>query len=143
MKTVKVGMYADQTGLFTEYELYDENFVELIIPEWIVRKWYEENDLAEETADVLGIPIEEATFEKWLDEVSYGDDTDGLFDFAIDNGSKPTIDVDVNKKDYVFYRDDETGFKTIIFEGNYNDCRYFGRENGWEFDGHELSMWEP
>ena len=139
MKTVNIGMYADQTGLFTEDELSFDNWVDLYIQEWIARKWYEENSLDEETATELGIPLEEATFEKWLNEVSYGDDTDGLYDFAIANGDRPTTGV--IKHDFVFYRD-ENGFKTIVFEGNYDDCRYFGREHNWELDGYELEMWE-
>lgn len=139
MKTVNVGMYADQTGLFTESELNFDNFVCLDIQEWIVRKWYEENDLAEETASTLHIPLEEATFERWLDEVSYGEDTDGLFNFALANGDRPTTGV--NKHSWVCYRD-ENGFKTIVFEGSYDDCRYFGRAHNWELDGHELEMWE-
>lgn len=139
MKTIAIGMYADQTRLFTESELNFDNWVVLDIQEWIVRKWYEENNLAEETAEELEIPLEEATFEKWLHEVSCGDDTDGLFYFAIENGDRPTTGI--NKHCYVFYRDDNN-FKTIVFEGNYDDCRYFGREHDWKLDGNELEMSE-
>jgi hypothetical protein len=88
-KTIVIGMYADQTGLYTEDELAWDNWCELEIPEWIVRQWYEANDLAKETADELGIPIEEATFERWLNEVSNGDDTDGLYLYSIANGYTP------------------------------------------------------
>ena len=88
-KTIEIGMYADQTGLYTEDELAWDNWCELEIPEWIVRQWYEANDLAKETADELGIPIEEATFERWLNEVSNGDDTDGLYLYSIANGYTP------------------------------------------------------
>lgn len=89
MKMIVIGMYADQTGLYTEDELARDNWCELEIPERIVRQWYEVNNLAKETADELGIPIEEATFERWLNEVSNGDDTDGLFQFSVDNGYTP------------------------------------------------------
>lgn len=88
-KMIVIGMYADQTGLYTEDELAWDNWCELEIPERIVRQWYEVNDLAKGTADELGIPIEEATFERWLNEVSNGDDTDGLFQFSVDNGYTP------------------------------------------------------
>ena len=89
MKMVNIGMYADQTGLYTEDELSEDNWCDLYIPERIVRQWYEVNNLAEETADELGIPIEEATFERWLNEVSNGDDTDGLYLYSIANGYTP------------------------------------------------------
>ena len=89
MKLIEIGIYADQTGLYTEDELALDNWCELEIPEWIVRQWYEANDLAKETADELGIPIEEATFERWLNEVSNGDDTDGLYLYSIANGYTP------------------------------------------------------
>ena len=139
-KMIVIGMYADQTGLYTEDELSKDNWCDLYIPERIVRQWYEENDLAKETAKELGIPIEEATFERWLNEVCWGEDTDGLFQFALDNGSLPITGV--NKPDYVFYRD-ENGFKTIVFEGDYDECRYYGRALGWELGDNKLEMWEP
>jgi hypothetical protein len=89
IKLIEIGIYADQTGLYTEDELAWDNWCELEIPEWIVRQWYEENDLAKETAWELCIPIEEATFERWLNEVSNGDDTDGLYLYSIANGYTP------------------------------------------------------
>lgn len=90
-KMIWVGMYADQTRQFTEEELYVDNWVEVKIPEWIVRKWYEKENLAEETAYELNIDIKDATFERWLNEVSYGDDTDGLYEFAVANGFTPKV----------------------------------------------------
>lgn len=84
-----IGMYADQTGLFSEEEIMEDNWCELDIPEEILRKWYEVNDLAEGTAYELGKPIEDVTFEDWYNEVSWGGDTDGLFDFAVRNGWTP------------------------------------------------------
>ena len=89
MKMIVIGMYADQTGLYTEDELAWDNWCELEIPERIVRQWYEANDLAKETAEELCIPIEEATFERWLNEVYNGDDTDGLYLYSIANGYTP------------------------------------------------------
>ena len=137
MKTVNVGMYADQTGLYSESELSFNNWTEMEIPEWIVRKWYVENDLADETAHELNIPLSEATFEKWLNEVSWGDDTDGLYDFSIENGYTPKIWYD--GKAIVLYRDYAKN-KHIVFNGTYNECREFGREHGWELDGNELEI---
>ena len=88
-----VGMYADQTGWFTDKYFQDgnDNWVELYIPNDIIEAWYDENSLAEETADELNIPVEDCTWKIWLDKVSYGDDTDGLFDFAVQHGFAPKM----------------------------------------------------
>lgn len=86
-----IGMYADQTGLFTEEELNFDNWCEVDIPEEILRKWYTENNLAEGTAYELRKPIEDVTFEDWFYEVSQGDDTDGLYRFSVENGYVPHI----------------------------------------------------
>lgn len=88
---MQIGMYADQTNMFTEEELERDNWVEVDIPEEILKKWYEINNLAEETSYELKKPIEECTFEDWYNEICCGDDTDGLWDFAIRNGVTPTI----------------------------------------------------
>lgn len=88
---MQIGMYADQTNMFTEEELNRDNWVEVDIPEEILKKWYEVNDLAEETSRELKKPIEECTFNDWYKEVSWGGDTDGLWDFAVSNGVTPTI----------------------------------------------------
>ena len=124
-KMIEVGIYADQTGLFSENELSDENWCEMLFPEWLVRKWFEKNQLANETAQELKIPAEEATFELWLSEVSYGGDTDGLYLYALQHGVTPTFDI--GGAHYVFWRDDDN-FKTMVFEGSYDECREFMKE---------------
>lgn len=86
-----IGMYADQTGQFTEEEIAFDNWCEVDIPKEILRKWYEENNLAEETAYELKKPIEDVTFEDWYNEVSYGDDTDGLYDYSVKHGFVPEV----------------------------------------------------
>ena len=91
MKMVTIGMYADQTGLFTEDEIMFDNWAEFEIPEWIVREWYKENNLVEDTSEYLRKPIEDCTFEDWLYGVSQGDDTDGLYEFSVSHGFTPTL----------------------------------------------------
>jgi hypothetical protein len=86
-----IGIYADQTRHFTDEEIAFDNWCEIDIPEEILRKWYEEKDLAEETANELKKPIEDVTFEDWFYEVSQGDDTDGLYRFSVENGYIPHI----------------------------------------------------
>ena len=137
MKLIEIGIYADQTGLFSESELNRDNWCEIYIPENILRKWYETNDLAKGTAEELRIPMEEATLERWVNEVSSGDDTDGLYDFCITNGYTPKLTYD--GPSYVFYRDD-CNYKYIVFEGTYNECREFARECDWKHDDYELEV---
>ena len=88
---MRIGMYADQTNMFTEEELNHDNWIEADIPEEILRKWYEVNNLADVTAHELRKPIEECTFEDWYKKVSWGGDTDGLWNFAVNNGATPKI----------------------------------------------------
>lgn len=142
MGRIWMWVYADSTGLYTEQECECDNLIDLEFNEDVVKKWYELNkeDFDRDTAYELNKPEEECTYEDWRDEVSWAELTDGLFDFAIANGDHPII-LGINTQDYVFYRDDNN-FKTIVFEGNYDDCRYFGREHSWKFDGNELEMSE-
>ena len=135
---VQVGMYADQTGLFNEDEIMYDNWVDVLIPARLVKKWYEENNLAEDTASELEIPASECTWRKWLNEVSYGDDTDGLYDFCIANGYTPDIDMSEDKNS-VFYRD-ECNYKYYVYQGTTNECRKFCRENDWEWCGYDLEL---
>ena len=86
-KMLVVCVYCDSTDLFTEEEIMQENLCDLEFPEEVVRGWYEahKKELDETTAYDLKIPLSECTFEKWFDEVSTAIDTDGLFDWAIQN----------------------------------------------------------
>lgn len=101
-KIITVGMYADQTGLFSDEVVnamlngeygFEGNWVEMEMPEWIVRHWYErrKNDFDKETAKELDIPVNEATFEDWINKVYVGEDMDGLYEFAINNGVQPVF----------------------------------------------------
>ena len=135
MKNLYMTIYCDSTGLFSESECNVDNLTEMIFPEEIVRKWFDD----QQEKEYIWTGYE---FENWMNEYT-ADDTDGLYEFAIKNGYKPVFGVD--GKDTVFYRDD-WNFKTIIFEGTYDECRYFGKENDWEYtteDGeiYELEVW--
>ena len=137
MKMVYVCVYADTTGLFSESECDDDNLVEMEFPEWIVREYYEEHNLVEDTADELGKPVEECTFEDWLDKVSTAEQTDELYDFAEEKGFSAKCGIDTPNA--VFYRDD-CNYKYIVFEGTEDECRQFGKQNEWEWNGEELEL---
>ena len=88
---INVCIYADTTGLFTEEECEDANLMDVYFPEYILRKWYEtHSELAEETADDLHKPLSETTYDDWSDHTVWAGDTDGLWQFSIENGYTPT-----------------------------------------------------
>lgn len=128
-KMIYVTVYADTTGLFSESECDVDNLTEMLFPEEIVRKWFDEQQ--EQAYIWTGYE-----FENWMNDYT-ADDTDGLYDFAINNGYTPTFGVEA--KTAVFYRDD-CNYKYIVFEGTYDECRQFGKENDWEYNGNELEI---
>ena len=132
-------IYADSTGLFSESECDRDNLVDMKFPEEIVRKYYEkyEEDFIGETSYELDKPEEECTFKDWVEAVYTAEDTDELYDFAVENGCVPCFGID--KRTAVFYRDDNDN-KQIVFEGTYNECRQYGKENDWEQDEYELEI---
>ena len=90
-KMLAVTVYADTTGLFTEEQinwLLDGpsvwgNICDILVPESIVREWYEKYCADDDEAD---------TFEKWFKEVYTCDDTDGLHEFAAERmGADPQL----------------------------------------------------
>ena len=129
-KLIDVGLYADSTNLFSESECDSDNSCSMLFPEWIVRRWYEENEGAKEVADELDIPLEEATMELWLKNVYTFDSTDGLYEFAVENGVTPTFGIGGHH--YVFYRTEEN-YKYIVFEGDYDQCRRYMAECNFRF----------
>ena len=86
-KLMKVTMYADQTGQYTEDEIMWCNCVEVEIPESILREFYEEMGCAIDfTGDYSDI---EPSFENWIHCVYDNDSTEGLYDFAVQRGFMP------------------------------------------------------
>ena len=136
MKTNKnemiyITMYADDTGLFSEYECNRDNTVGFDIPRWILEDWYkqDENVNKEETMDVLGVSEEEATFDRWIKEVYTHDAFIGFYEFCLIKGFVSKL-LDKNVQDKVFYIDWD-GNKQIMFEGTYDECRRWCKYNGW------------
>ena len=134
--------YADDTGLFSEYECDRDNTVGFDIPRWILEDWYKQNEKMnkEETMDELKISEEEATFDRWINEVYIHDDFIGFYDFCIIKGFVPNIlNPDEEVEDKVYYEDDE-GNKQVVFEGTYDECRRWCRYYNWSYRGFELQL---
>ena len=83
-KLLTITVYADTTHYFTEKQILllldglDSlgNFCDVLIPESVVRSWYEK-------LHDSGLPrFAGLSFEAWLNNVYDCDDTDGLFDYA-------------------------------------------------------------
>ena len=136
MKTNKnemiyITMYADDIGLFSEYECNRDNTVGFDVPRWILEDWYKQDEKVnkEETMDVLDVPEEEATFDKWIKEVYTHDTFIGFYEFCLIKGFVPKL-LDKDVQDKVFYIDWD-GNKQVMFEGTYDECRRWCKYNGW------------
>lgn len=137
-----ITMYADDTGLFSEYECDRDNTVGFDIPRWILEDWYKQNEKMnkEETMDELKISEKEATFDRWINEVYIHDDFIGFYNFCIIKGFVPNIlNPDEEVEDKVYYEDDE-GNKQVVFEGTYDECRRWCRYHNWSYRGFELQL---
>ena len=75
-----VCLYKDSTGQFEEDELQFDNLVDLPFPERIVAEWYE--DHVKDDYDGPG----KDSYEYWFQYESTADDTDGLYQFALERG---------------------------------------------------------
>lgn len=86
-----VTVYADDTGLFTEEECNFNNMVDLVVPGWVVKEWYEKHidDLKTDTMTELGVSEEDATFDRWVNEVCTCDDFLGFYSFCKKMGIVP------------------------------------------------------
>lgn len=93
MKMLTPIVYTCSTDLFTDKEIEEtEPLCDIEVPEDIVRAYYESDPgFAEETSDELGIPVSEATFEKWYYEVYTAESMMGLYDFAKKHGYQPKL----------------------------------------------------
>lgn len=88
-----ITVYACETGLLTEEQraTFDyEPLTEILIPESIAIAFYEDINAAEEVAEELQIPVEQATFRKWYNEVYTADSTVGLWAYCVSRGYTPT-----------------------------------------------------
>lgn len=93
MKSTKlflVTIYRDSTRLFSETECDNNNLTEILLPEWILQEWYKKNEkdfIKECEENSLNV----SCFRTWITEVYTADDTDGLYDFAVEKGFQPIL----------------------------------------------------
>lgn len=136
-KLIPVWIYCDSTGLFSEKECNTDNLTEMLFPDWIVNEWYKENER------VLAFKCEgegyEANVYNWYTEVYTADDTDGLYDFAVQKGFDPFFCISEGHKDAVVYEDHE-GKTIVVFKGKYLDCRKWAREHEWKYEYYYTSL---
>lgn len=129
-RLIPVTIYCDSTGLFSEEECNTNNLTDMLFPGWIVNEWYKENE------KVFAFKCEaegyEANVYNWYTEVYTADDTDGLYDFAVEKGYDPVFDMSANTQDAVVYKNLE--YETVVvFTGDYLECRKWAREHDWKF----------
>ena len=145
-------MYASDTDLYTEEELDEtEPLCALAIPEHIVRSFYNAYpELAEETASELGIPVEQATFEKWYNEVYTAESMTGLYYYAVKHGFQPVweendrVDVTVHsiydnvENKNINFGLDEEGYDKCMFALESSD-KYVDEER-YEYFGVDMPL---
>lgn len=139
---LSVCLYCDQTGLFSEWECEQDNLCDMYFPPEVLKEWYLQNEdlissvQAEVTKEIFQ-EMGDSAWKYWLDYVSTADDTDGLFQFAMDRGVIPRFGV-LGK--FFVYRVDGGGKKERIFNGTYDECRWFCRNRSWKMDGDDLQV---
>lgn len=96
-KLIPVCIYCDSTGLYTPEECEYDNLTDLDFPEWIVRKWFDEN-IAPSFLETTETGSKRITFDEWYENLYTADDTDGLYDFSYHHGfaaKRPDIQYDI------------------------------------------------
>ena len=124
---MKMTVYCDSTGLFSEEECNSDNLTEMVFPDEIVRKWFDKN-IKEEYKN----EYPDLTFEYWVNELYTADETDGLYDFCILAGEEPMFDV--NEIDSVIAVNNINDEKSVVFEGTYYECRRWCKDMDWKYD---------
>jgi len=128
-KLIPVTIYCDSTGLFSEEECNTDNLTDMLFPGWIVEAWYKENEIV--FASECEAEGYEANPYNWYTEVYTANDTDGLYDFAVEKGYDPMFDMPVNTQDAVIYENLE--YETVVvFTGDYLECRKWARAHDWK-----------
>lgn len=105
MNMVSIEIYADSTGQYTDCECNYCNCVEIEIPKSIVKDWFNQEIYGsfftilddEEYQDDT-----EILFDTWLGYYYTCDDTDGLYQFAVEHGYTPICGKNCNG--IVWYR---------------------------------------
>ena len=140
MKSTKlflVMLYCDSTGLFSKRECDNNNLTEMLFPEWILQEWYEKNEkifIAECEENSVNAPC----FKTWITDVYTADDTEGLYDFAVEKGYDPIFDM-LDTQNAVVYENAESE-TVIIFTGTTLECRKWAKEHDWKYNHYFMSF---
>lgn len=125
---IEMGLYADSTDLYTEYECNEENGVYLRFPKEMVRQYFKETQ--EETYRIDESVDSDLLFEEWLINYDYGD-TNDLYYYAKEHGFQPErkifndndviiinaakkCGISIREADITVYRYDEEHFEILI-----------------------------
>lgn len=81
-KMVWIAVYKDSTGLFTEESCDIDNVTYARLPERILKEWFYDNEYDKSFE----------SFEKWFNEESDCDGTDGLYQYSIAKGFTPIVE---------------------------------------------------
>lgn len=128
-KLIPVTIYCDSTGLFSEEECNTDNLTDMLFPGWIVEAWYLINEKS--FAPECKAEGYEPNAYNWYTEVYTANDTDGLYDFAVEKGYDPVFDMSANTQDAVVYENLE--YETVVvFTGDYLECRKWARAHDWK-----------
>ena len=145
-------MYTCNTYLFNEDDIDNtEPLCSLAIPEWIVRGYYNYYpEFAKETAHELNIPVEQATFERWYNEVYTAEDMDGLYDYALKHGFQPVDEeersvpvtvhsiYDKKTRENIDFGLDDVGYEKCTHEMCSSDK--YADEDRYEYFGTDLKL---
>lgn len=131
-RLIPVTIYCDSTGLFSETECNTDNLIDMLFPGWIVNEWYKKNER------IFAFKCEaegyEANAYNWYTEVYTADDTDGLYDFAIEKGYDPIFPKEFDFKQNAIVYENMNCETVVVFKGNNLECRKWAREHNWEYE---------
>ena len=83
-------VYADDTNLFTKEFCEQHNLVDIDLPRYTVRRYFDDCILEGFRTDTDDGVTDDGVFEEWLHEYT-ADDTVGLWGFARRLGSRPKV----------------------------------------------------
>ena len=131
-RLISVCVYCDSTGLFTPKEYEADNLVDMFFPVWIVKAWYKKNE--EDLASACEAEGYEPDAYNWWKYVSTADDTDGLYDFAVEKGYDPVFSKEFNFKRNAIVYENMNCETVVVFKGNNLECRKWAREHNWKYE---------
>lgn len=130
---IPVCIYCDSTGLFSETEIFNDNLTEMFFPIWIVQEWYKEHEKDFIEACKTD-SLKEPCFETWINEVYTADDTDGLYNYAVEKGYDPKFEDNINNIREAIVYENENCETVVAFKGTYLECRKWAKKHEWKLE---------